>query len=328
MVVRSVQTDSINSKTILFLSSNDWAKYLSRLASNAQCPYPFETLSLNTKELLSFKAILYFIRSTHIVRVGLPPLIPSAKNLVLDLVIFIFGIFLANNSKKFCYWIGSDVLFYKRSISPIYSLLRQILYSSTTHISGSSWLSQELSAIGIASKSLIFPYEVKERSPCWPEGKLHISWYLPDNDPISYGRLHLEAIVRAFPEIIVNVYGTDRYWNDGHCPLNLKLHGWLADPIPLIRRCQIHARVISHDSLGGSVRDALSSASHVMYTYSLPFCSLAHYSDVAHSLSLVNAFYCQFLDGRLEPNFQGQSWVMKNLSTPSLAEKFFHYLLE
>ena len=315
---------SSRGKTILFISSNNWAKYLSRLATDPQ--YQFQSLSLNTKELLSFKGIFYFIRSTHIVRVGLPPLIPNAKNLALDFVLFAFKIFFAANSRQFCYWIGSDVLFCKKSVGPINGLLRQKLYSSINHISGAPWLTEELSVIGITSKPLIFPYEIKERSPNWPENKLHISWYLPDNDPISYGRLHLEAIVRAFPEIIVNVYGSDRYWENGNRPLNLRLHGWLDDPILLIRRCQIHARIIKHDSLGGSVRDALSSASHVMYTYSLPFCSLAHYSDVSNTLSLVNTFYCQFLNRRLEPNYDGQSWIMKNLSTSSLADKFFQFV--
>lgn len=319
---------SSNSKTILFISSNSWGAYLAQLSSQAQNPYRFQILSLRTNEILSFKGMLYFLRSTHIVRVGLPPLVPSAKNLVLDFVLLAFSMILANKAKQFCYWIGSDVLYYKKSRGPIYSALRYILFSSTNHIAGSPWLGQELLELGIASKSLIFPYMLKARSPNWPREKLHISWYLPDNNPVSYGRLHLDAIVNAFPEIVVDVYGTDRYWHDGLCPSNIKLHGWLSDPITLIRRCQIHARVISHDSLGGSVRDALSSASHVIYTYALPFCNIAYYSDVANTLSIVNAYYHQFLDGKLAPNYQGQAWVIENLSTSSLANKFFQYLLK
>jgi len=307
----------IKRNTVAFVSSNYWSIYLAELAL-LYGPKDVKIIAINTNNILSIKSIRLLLQSTHIVRVGLPPLLPHYKNLALDIILFFLGLPSLSGQKQFCYWIGSDVLYYSKPVGKILGLLRSVCVDRLKHISGSPWLTSELAASGIISKTVIFPYRIKQTSPRWNNSKFHISWYLPANNPIAYGQKHLDAIADAFPNVVIHAYGCTNYWRTGTTPQNICVHGWIDDSVALISQCQIHSRIIEHDSLGGSVRDALASASHVLYTYSLPYCSLAIFNDIDHSLQLVKSFYERFQLGDLTPNFEGQAWALANLTTEKL----------
>lgn len=311
---------------IVFVASNIWSRYVADLL-RLYGPSDTVFISINTKNILSPWSIYSLLRCTHIVRIGLPPLVPYPKNLVLDMLLSFLGLPILGPKRLYCYWIGSDVLYYARPVGKALAMLRSLFVRHLLHISGSPWLTSELAILGVSSQTIIFPYEIKKISPAWIQSRLQVSWYLPVNNPIGYGQKHLDALADAFPDVLFHVYGCGNYWSIGPVPHNISIYGWIEDSLSLISQCQIHARIIDHDSLGGSVRDALACASHVLYSYSVPFCTLADFGDIGYSIKLLRGYVERHHEGTLVPNYNGQAWVANYLSTDKLTNELATFLL-
>ena len=304
----------------LFVSSNDWANYLSTLL-NKENPYP-DLISCNYIKIspnFFFRSQLKLFQATHIIRVGIPPARLTLKNLIVDSILLPH---LASASKKnICYWIGSDVNYiFPLENNRIVRKLRLAYLHLHKSIAGSPWLSDELNSYSIDCISSIFPYDIKFTKPKWEIHQiLKVSMYIPNGKQNQYNNGLIEYLAQQCKWLEIHIYGSSKYWHDNSpMPENIVFHGWVSEPSTLISKCHVHIRYLAHDALGASVREALACSSHVIYTYDIPNTITVRYGDKEAVLQHLKDFHFKLINKELKPNHSGSSWVANNLSNKKL----------
>ncbi|BAN47712.1 hypothetical protein [Metapseudomonas resinovorans] len=301
-------------KKVLFIGTLNWPQRLARLVNSYDSQSAFATgLSLGVK---TFPRLLFHLmRSDVVVRVGLRPGARNWKMFLFDCVWFFFSS-LKSRAVYCVYWIGTDVVMASKEVDRNTLFLE--LSKKNLHLAGAPWFSQELLPLGLDAKSSIFPLQINfsEVTELAPD-RFFVLTYIPDERHEFYGGEQVLALSRAYPEIDFFVIGGEGRWTL-ESQRNLKFLGWVKDIDSLLRVKPILLRLVSHDAIGGTVREALAYGCHVVYTYDLPYCEKAVFGN---DLSISKAFsdaLAKRRDASRAVNMDGARYAVENWDSKTL----------
>ncbi len=113
--------------------------------------------------------------------------------------------------------------------------------------------------------------------PALPE-RFTVLTYIPDARPAFYGAGQVLAAARALPHIHFLVVGGSGPWAT-ECPTNLEFLGWQKDMEPWYAAASCVVRMVEHDSIGGTVGEALSRGRTVVYSRPLEHTVFVPFDD-------------------------------------------------
>lgn len=312
----------------LFLYGDDWVRHLSQVINTSKghsltsdyCEYP----AINP--LMLFSKVL---RANVVMRVGVRPGSVGKRLFLLDSLWWLFTKIFWH--KKFIYyWIGTDVLEATRDCKQGYSSFFSYAYTQSIHFSNAPWLKEELSKVGIESDLVLFPVGKVPPPPSenieWPEAFTVVS-YVPDGRHIFYGGEALVVAARKMPHIKFLIVGGIGTWLREK-PANLTFLGFVKNMDEVINRAHVVIRHVEHDAIGGTVREGLFYARHVVYSYTIPYTLYAAWGDTDALCSAIASLYSDFTNGNLTPNVRGRDYALTEWNPSILLDRFCQALID
>lgn len=227
------------------------------------------------------------------------------------------------------YWIGSDVWRTMQDCGtgrlrrgPFLAALRD------HHLADAPWLAEELATIGITARVLAIPSpNLRAQSlPPLPES-FRVLTYIPDYRFRFYGGEALYEAARCLPHIPFEVVGGWGRW--AKPPLsNLRFHGWASEMEPFYRNCPVLVRMVEHDSIGVTVKEALSFGRHVIYSYPVPHTEQVSFADGRQLTKLISDLELHHRNGLLKPNVNGWQYALQEFDEARDARALASILLE
>lgn len=266
-----------------------------------------------------------FLEADVILRVGFRPGSPG-RGQVFD-ALWRFLLVFNRKAEIVFYWVGTDVLKMtedmavpekRRRLAPMVEPYR--------HIAGAPWLAEELQAVGVPAEHILFPAPLPklEEPPPLPEQFTVLSYVLEDKHAF-YGGLLIEEMARRFPGVRFDVLAGKGEWVTQ--PLeNLHFHGWQPDPASFYARSTVVMRLVPHDAIGGTVREALAYARHVVYTYRLPHTNFVPYGDTEALARVLGELWQAHQAGGLGLNAEGRAYALEAFDETKTGGALIAYL--
>lgn len=212
--------------------------------------------------------------SRRLVRVGFRPGARTKEGIMVDVITTLFALVRGRHSVTF-YWIGTDVLKATQDEraarhTPFFKAAR-----GCRHLAGHETLQASLAKLGIPSAVAHVPFEypapLSREELASPPTRMTVSTYIPDARPAFYGAHMILDAARSLPDVLFEVFGGEGAWIPGEeRPENLRFMGWVRDTRPAYLRATHVARLVEHDSLGGTVLEGLTLGRRVIYTRDMP----------------------------------------------------------
>jgi hypothetical protein len=249
-------------------------------------------------------------RTDLAVRVGYRPGASSRRGIAFDAVWHAM-ITLSGISQRAYYWVGTDVL----NAHEEYTLGTHTRWfareaTGATHWAGAPWLAEELNELGVPATSVLFPAWL----PICPTVtslpvRFSVLTYIPDARPEFYGAPEIFAAARAMPEARFTIFGGSGDWAKGSQPPNVTFVGWLEDVTQAYLDSSVVVRLVPHDAVGGSVREALSLGRHVLYSYLVPHTRYVPHRRADALISELRMLSALNDRGDLAPNRKGMAYA-------------------
>jgi len=298
---------------VLLVGQGRWARVLceglSEYAGGAtQC----QVWSLDTpRQALSLVGVTAALRSDVVVRVGFRPGAHTPYGIGFDLLWRIL-LGLNRRARAFVYWIGTDVQDTLRDSRSGRSMrrLNRILRRARS-IAGSDRLATELAEVGVEAKLVPFPGglgHAPEKAAPLPEVFTVLS-YIPDARPVFYGGPQILEAARALPHARFLVAGGSGTWTDS-APPNVEFLGWIDDMPTALDGSTAVARMVEHDSIGGTAIEALLHARHLVYSYDLPHAIHVEFGDTSALIAALAELEQSDASHALRPNTEGRAWAL------------------
>ncbi|MEM4217460.1 MAG: hypothetical protein QXZ09_05515 [Candidatus Methanomethylicaceae archaeon] len=311
-------------KRVCFVGQQ-WSCYLSDLVneySNGQLHASFLVMDSPWKVLKLWSRLS---KSDIWVRVGFRPGSPSAKGLLFDT----FWWFLQKHHQILTvyYWIGTDVLKASEDIkrSRLTPFFRASLNS--VHLAGAPWLAQELRAIGVPALCVLFPGKLPTTSVPPLPNIFTVGSYIPDSRFEFYGGPSVYEAARRLPFVRFLIWGGLGSWVSRPLP-NLRFLGWVTDTAQVYAQASVILRLVKHDALGGSVREGLAMARHVIYTYHVPHTLYVPFHDREALIALLEELYQRHQSRQLGLNLEGRAYALEAWNPRKLTEILIRTLLD
>lgn len=311
-------------KRICF-AGQQWSCHLSDLVnkySNGQLYATFLVMDSPWKVL---KLRSRLSKSDIWVRVGFRPGSPSARGILFDT----FWWFLQKHHRGLVvyYWIGTDVLKAwedtKRScLTPFFRLSL-----NSVHLAGAPWLAEELQAIGVPALCVLFPSQLPTMLPPPLPEVFTVASYIPDSRSEFYGGPLVYEAARRLPFVRFLVWGGSGSWISRPLP-NLHFLGWITDVTQVYTQASVILRLVKHDALGGSVREGLAMARHVIYTYRVPCTLHVPFHDKEMLIECLEGLYQRHQRGQLDLNLEGREYAWEAWNPQKLTKIFVQTLLD
>ena len=267
------------------------------------------------------------LKSDIVVRVGFRPGMTHLKTRLLDQLWSALTKIKRQNAWVY-YWIGSDILYAARDRAQGMVTKHFSSSSSAIHLVGAPWFMAELEEIGISAKEALFPLELPEAFDVKPfDHRRSALTYIPDDRPEFYGGELLVRLAEDFPEVLFDVVGGWGSWLKEELP-NIEFHGWVDGIYPFLEENPIVLRLVAHDALGGTVREALAYGCHVIYTFNVPHVRSVPFGEY---LALRDAFKVLVESdraGELQPNIQGSKYARAEWDPRKLTRRLVRILNE
>lgn len=260
-----------------------WCKVIAQAVAEDRSLFIDHAVIEDTKSLFAF--LWKLLRARRLVRVGFRPGARTREGMLIDAITLMFVLRRGYDSVTM-YWIGSDV---QRAVhdfgnglhTPFFALLQKV-----RHLAGHETLQESLSTIGVRSTVAHVPFTFPEppslSEQASPPLRMSVVTYIPDMRPGFYGSEMILDAARLFPGINFEVMGGIGSWLDPHLrPPNLHFLGWVADTRPVFLRASHVARLVEHDSLGGTVLEGLALGRRVLYTKRLRGTKYVAFNDFA-----------------------------------------------
>lgn len=263
-----------------------------------------------------------------IVRVGFRPGALTARGIAFDLLWT--AIARINRSAALVtYWIGSDVLATVRSSGKTSPLGRRIIEQSE-HWAGAPWFVGSLARVGILARSMVFPSELPVAATVALPETFKVASYVPNLRPRFYGSDTIIFLANEFPDIDFVIFGGTGESDDwpNQVPPNVRFLGWVDSMSDVYSDVVAVLRLVEHDAIGGSVREALACARHVIYTFDIPHVMHVPFGDKRAARAAVELLKEKHRTGDLQPNRAGQDYVISHFGTDRLVETIVERLHE
>ncbi len=295
---------------LLFVGTGIWPRRLAKLVNtHASELASAKSASLSIANLCVIPILVS--QSDIVVRVGFRPGMRRPRARIVDALWKLMSRFDRQTTWVY-YWIGSDVLYQLRDHKA--SRLTKYFESAIhqIHIAGAPWLADELDSIGVRAESVLFPLELPDTG-CVERSvdARHILTYIPDSRPSFYGGDKILRLAREFPDTTFDVVGGTGTWIDSP-PSNICFHGWVNELAPLLARNPIVIRIVEHDALGGTIREALAAACHAIYTMEVPYTVHVAFDDYQKLQAAVADLVASDRERTLKPNREGADYARKN----------------
>ncbi len=216
------------------------------------------------------------------------------------------------------YWIGSDVYYQKRDV--LKGNITRNFYRALNkkHLSGAGWFVGELREVGIEPLVATFPLELPVIKSYKSSKTLRVLTYIPDDRYKFYSGDLIRDLAVEFSSVRFDVIGGEGSWLRDK-PINMKFHGWVEDISQFLVYRPILLRLVKHDAIGGTVREALCAGCHVVYTYRLPHTYYVNYGDFEGAASALNEIFNNskdvgFLHNKGAKDFALHEWDARTLT--------------
>jgi len=306
----------------VFMYGDNWVEHL-RAIYNERPDLGIDIRCMEYPDVSIYKLIKNFIWADVVVRVGVRPGAPGKRLLILDLVWVVMDFILRGN-KVVYYWIGTDVLDALISFKPrrFFGFLN--FAKNKKHLANAVWLVDELQQIGIKSRLSLFPVAMVNPPSIneikWPE-KFSVLTYIPDGRSEFYGgEAFLEAAL-SMPDVDFFVVGGHGGWLLDK-PVNLYFLGYVSDMEKVINNVNVVVRLVKHDAIGGTVREGLFFARHVIYSYNLLNTIYVPWGDSLSLIKELKKLKKCFDSGLLEKNIKGHEYAVSEWSPDVLMKSF------
>jgi len=283
--------------------SNRFAGIIARMPGGAEASF------LSPREILTGAGLASIRQADVFLRMGYRPGAPTWRGRAFDALWA--GLRLLNpRARCVHYWIGTDVLNTledhragRLRRGPIRSARADL------HWADAPWLVEELAEVGIPSTYIALPVPledvaVPERLP----EPFTVLTYLPDGRAEFYDGPSILEAARALPDVRFEVIGGTGTWAVAP-PANLTFHGWQMDVRPFLERASVVVRLVYHDGMGGTVREALQAGRHVLYSHPMPWVHRVPFQDPAALTAALAELRDRFHQGDLAPNREGHDYV-------------------
>lgn len=264
------------------------------------------------RSLLKPSALRACLRADVLLRMGYRPGARTLRGRLFDGLWALLRT-LNSSAKAVHYWIGTDVLNTLEDFRA--GRLRPGPMARATedlHWADAPWLVTELAEVGLASEYIALPVPLKdvrvaERFP----DPFTVLTYIPDVRAEFYDGPSIHRCAEALPEVRFHVIGGEGKWVEKPLP-NLRFLGWQKDVRPMLMQAAVLVRLVRHDGMGGTVREALESGLHVIYSQPMPCVNVVPFQDPAALEAAVRELLRKFQAGELSPNHEGRRYVREN----------------
>ena len=230
----------------------------------------------------------------------------------------------ATRRRRAYYWIGTDVLNACSDWAAgehTRSFKREA--EGAVHWAASSWLAEELKTIGVPAAEVLFPSALPAETVVQTlPTTFKVATYIPDGRCGFYGGRQLLTAAKALPFLQFEVFGGTGSWVSGEKPANVSFLGWLHDVTPAYLESSVLLRLVQHDALGGSVREALALGRQVIYTYPVRHTSHVEFDDVDGLIRKLGELASAHAAATLRPNFAGMAYARQAFDTRVLTRTF------
>ena len=265
---------------------------------------------LSPRQLLGRKGLRTALAAQLFLRVGYRPGAPTWRGRAFDALWALLGL-LNPRAKGVHYWIGTDVLNTledhragRLRTGPMLRARRDL------HWADAPWLVEELALVQIAAHFIAVPVPLEGVLP--PErlpSPFTVLTYVPDSRAEFYDGPSIYEAARRLPEIRFEVIGGSGTWVEHPLP-NLAFFGW-QEIRPFLARAAVLVRLVRHDGLGGTVREALEAGLHVIYSQPMPAVQVVGFQDPDGLVAALHGLHERFGTGELAPNIAGHRYVME-----------------
>ncbi len=208
------------------------------------------------------------------------------------------------------YWQGTDVLNSLEDAragrlrpGPMARARREL------HWTVAPWLDDELAEVGLKSRFIALPVVLEGvQPPASLPAPFTVLSYIPDNRWDFYDGPTFYRAALALPDLRFEVIGGAGALVERPLP-NLTFFGWQADVRPFLERATVAVRLVRHDGVAQSVREALLAGRHVIYSQNLPMVTVVPYQDPERLVAALRDLHRRFEAGELQPNLAGQRYV-------------------
>lgn len=217
---------------------------------------------------------------------------------------------LNRRAKGVHYWIGTDVLNTledhragRLRPGPLRKALGEL------HWADAPWLVEELAEVGLPSRYIALPVPLDDvRPPDHLPAPFTVLTYIPEARPGFYDGPTLVTVAEALPDVRFEVIGGTGAWAPRGLE-NLTFFGWQPDVRPFLERATVVVRLVRHDGMGGTVREALEAGRHVIYSQAMPHVTVVPFQDSQRLEAAIRELHGRFQRGELAPNRAGHDYV-------------------
>jgi hypothetical protein len=303
------------------LGQNFWAKRIQNtLAMYAPAEVQAQTLIL--RSFLSARQIGQLKHADVLVRIGYRPGSPSPLGRAFDASWAALRKMLPH-VPAIHYWIGTDVLRTAQDLAS--GRLRKTPFEESLrdwHVADAPWLAEELAGIGISASVQPVPApNLRALTPPPLPGSFRVLSYVPDYRYRFYGGELIQTAAERLPRVQFDIVGGDGKWLLTNLP-NLHFHGWQHDMARFYQNCSLVLRIVEHDAMGVTVKEGLSFARHVIYTYAVPETVQIPFGDKEGLIAAIASFEEWHDHGLLRPNTAGWQYAMREFDEAKDAREF------
>jgi hypothetical protein len=194
------------------------------------------------------------------------------------------------------------------------------------HIAGAPWLQKELEVMGVKSQCIVFPERLPRVSliPSLPE-EFCVMSYVPDRRHGMYGGEQIVAAAKALPQIRFEITGGNGSWA-GQVPNNVKFLGWVEPLDEIYAHSSVVLRILEHDGIGATVKEALMYGRHVICSYTLPFTSTVRFGDTKSLIDEITRLKSLHDSGSLESNLPGHEFALSQWDEKMLVQELVRFV--
>lgn len=312
---------------VALLGQGFWAKRLQRTLAQ-YVPGQVDTQPVVARSLLSPEDIRRIRRSEAILRIGYRPGSPTPLGRAFDAFWSALRK-LAPQAKAVHYWIGSDVM---RTLQDSASgRIRPGPFAaarSDYHLADAPWLADELATVGIGATVLAIPApNLRSDAPAPLPAAFRVLSFIPDLRFRFYGGEAVCEAARRLPKVEFHAVGGTGRWVR-HRPANLHFHGWQSDMAAFYRDSSVLLRIVEHDSVGVTVKEALSFGRYVICNYPVPHTEQVGFEDVDGLVQHLAELEALHRCGSLQPNVAGWQYAIREFDEARDARTLVSYLRE
>ena len=225
------------------------------------------------------------------------------------------------------YWIGTD-LFNARADAAAGRLRRPFerAAAQAKHVAAAPWFVADLRELGVDASLVPFPTPLPDIAEPYPlPDTFSVLTYLPMGRSDHYGGDTVIRAARAMPDVPFVVVGREGR-PIPEAPGNVESMPRQPTLDPCYRASTVVVRLVRHDAVGATVKEALVHARQVIYSYPLPFVERVAHDDAPALLDRLVKLRAKHESGRLQLNTQGRDYALAEFDTALLLQRLLREL--